>query len=109
MAARGMAEVKEAETALGRAPLLVSSSGHVVGRQPRPRAESGRVIIVLAVVAIVGVIVLTLGSLSTTKSGGDHIVVALEQPSALATRATTAVAPTGASRAGAEAATPTRR
>lgn len=58
--------------------LLIDSSGHIVGAQPRPRAEGGRIRIILAVVGLVGIVVVALGSLSTSKAlEGDHVVVAV--------------------------------
>jgi len=58
-------------------PLLISSSGHVVGRQPKPRADAGRARIILALLGIVGLCVLLLGGLSTRSSEGDHVVIAV--------------------------------
>mmetsp|Transcript_6670 Transcript_6670/g.17364 ORF Transcript_6670/g.17364 Transcript_6670/m.17364 type:complete len:92 (+) Transcript_6670:155-430(+) len=70
---------------IGIGGVHVSSSGHIVGRAIRPRAEAGRMRVVLAVVALVGICVLALGSLGTLKrSEGDHIVIVSSVASHLA-------------------------
>lgn len=57
-------------------PILITSSGHIVGRQPKPKSEAGRLRVVIAVLALLGVIVVVLGGLGTaTRLEADHVVV----------------------------------
>lgn len=64
-----------------RGPILITSSGHIVGRQPKPKSDVGRLRVVIAVLALLGVVVVVLGGLGTaTRVEADHVVVSVAQP-----------------------------
>ena len=75
------ADPEQANKQSVKQPILITSSGHIVGRQPKPKSEVGRLRVVIAVVALLGVIVVVLGAHGTaTRSEGDHVVVSVARP-----------------------------
>jgi hypothetical protein len=78
----------------------IDSSGHVVGRVPKPRSEVGRIRVVFAVVTLVGIVCLALGSLTAAKRlEGDHVVIATVRDHALEERTRGAAEPAEAAAA----------